>query len=139
MGQDFTPEIVILYCQHCVAEDADLNGAMRQASGFKPRLVVMPCTSKVEVSHLIKILEQGTDGVQVVGCLDGGCQFLMGSSLAQKRVEYARRFLDELSFGADRLGMHRGEGLSADEVLALAENRAQAVNSLGANPMKKIA
>ena len=137
MGREFEPEIVILFCQHSLADDADLMREMRLASGFKPRPVIMPCTSKIEVSHLVKIFGQGADGIEVVGCADGKCRFLTGSNLAEKRVEYTRRFLGQLQLGADRLGMHRGEGLSGNQMLELAEKRAKAISLLGPNPMKK--
>ena len=135
---DVEPDVVVLYCQHCVAEDADLAAAAKTVSGFRPRFEVMPCSSKVEASHVLKLLERGADAVAVVGCPEKACRFLVGSTMAEKRVEYARRLLGEIRMGADRLGMDRGGQLSAAQLTEIAERRAAAVRALGPNPMKGV-
>jgi coenzyme F420-reducing hydrogenase delta subunit len=135
---DFEPEIVVLYCQHCVAEDVNVAAAAKAVSGFKPRFEVMPCSSKVEASHVLKLIERGADGVAVVGCPEKRCRFLVGSTMAEKRIEYARGLLDEIRMGADRLGMDRAGPLAAEQLVEIAERRAAAVRTLGPNPMKGV-
>jgi coenzyme F420-reducing hydrogenase delta subunit len=132
----FEPEILLLYCRNCVAEGVDPDEVSRAVSGFKSRYVVMPCSSKVEASHVLKLLDEGADGVQVVGCPENACRFLVGSTMAEKRIDYARGLLDEIRMGADRLGMERGAQLSEADLMELAERRAEAVRPLGPNPMK---
>ena len=132
----FKPEIVVLYCQHCVVPDADLTIAAKATSRFRARLVMMPCTSKVEPSHLLKILADGADGVQVVGCPRRQCRRLDGNLRAEKRIEYARRLLHQIRMGAERLDMERGLDFSGLQLMLLAERRANAVAALGPNPMK---
>ena len=84
---------------------------------------------------MLKILELGADAVQVVGCPADACRFLVGSTMAEKRVERARGLLDEIGMGADRVGLSRSERLSAEGLIGLAEARATAVKPLGPNPM----
>lgn len=134
---NFDPEIVVLYCQHTVARGAEVVTALQEARGMTVRSTMMPCSSKVEVSHLLKILEQGADGVELVACPQQKCQFLVGSLKAEKRVRRAHGLLDEIGMGGERLGLSRKEGLSAAELMGLAEARAEAVRRLGPNPMKK--
>jgi F420-non-reducing hydrogenase iron-sulfur subunit len=98
---------------------------------------MMPCSSKIEVPHILRVLEQGVDGVEVAACPESKCHFLVGSLRAEKRVDYTRRLLDEIQIGAERLGISRGTGLSAKKLMGLAERRAEAVKTLGPNPMKK--
>ena len=133
---DFEPDVVVLYCQNCVAEGLEMAEVSKMVSGFKARFEVMPCSSKVEASHVLKLLETGVDGVAVVGCPEKRCRFLVGSTMAEKRIEYARGLLDEIRMGADRLGMERADGLSATQLAEIAERRAAAVRVLGPNPMK---
>jgi coenzyme F420-reducing hydrogenase delta subunit len=129
--------IVVLYCQRVLAAGANLDRAAQGADGFELRPVALPCTSKIEVSHLIKILEQGADGVQVVGCPDGQCQFLVGDVRTEKRVEHARAMLVEADLGGERLGMERGAELAAEQIVEMARRRARAVAPLGGHPMRK--
>ena len=138
MKGNFKPEIVVLYCQQCVSKDADMKKAQNSHSEFKARFLMMPCSSKVEASHVIKILAEGADGVQVVGCKSEVCRFMVGSTMAEKRIEHVRRLLDQIRMGAERIGMIRGENLSYKEMLGIAEERAGAVMALGPSPMKGI-
>lgn len=133
---NFEPEIVILYCQNCVADDMELSDSTRRFSGLMMHMVVMPCSSKVEIPHLLKILEEGTDGIQVVRCPDGACHFLDGNIKAENRVAYVRSLLDEIDFGSERVGMVTGNGFKSEDLFNLAADRAKAVQSLGPNPMK---
>jgi coenzyme F420-reducing hydrogenase delta subunit len=99
---------------------------------------VLPCSSKTEVSHLFRILEHGTaDGIEIVGCDRNQCRYLTGKNITEKRIEYARKLLDRIGMGSERLGMTRTDGLSAEELVEIAGKRAKALSSLGPNPMKK--
>ena len=132
------PDIAVLYCRRCTAPNADPEQVSPKASGLKVRFVILPCSSKVERSHIFRILEKGADGVQVVGCPEDSCRFLTGSRMAQKRIHRARSLLAEIGLGAERVGMERGAGLEAGDLLELAAMRAEAVRSLGSNPMKGV-
>ena len=131
MNEFFEPEILVLYCGRGLSKQDYLSEGTKKSSGFKARFIMLPCSSKVETGHLIKLIEQGTDGIVVVACPEKQCQFLIGSSRAEKRIKYARTLLDEVGIEADRLGLVRRNDLSADEIMALAEERANAVRLLG--------
>ena len=98
---------------------------------------MMPCSSKVEIPHVLRILEQGADGVELVACPQDRCRFLVGSLRAEKRIERASGLLDEIRMGGARLGLSRRAKLAAEDLVALAAARAEAVRPLGPNPMKK--
>ena len=131
----FTPDVALLCCQQCLADPGVTSGLL-DVEGCRARLVVLPCSSKLEGSHLLKILANGTDGIQVVGCPEGSCRFGVGSRMALKRVERARGFLEQIDLGAERLAMDRTAGLARQDLVSLAASRAEAVRSLGASPMK---
>jgi coenzyme F420-reducing hydrogenase delta subunit len=131
----FDPEIVVLYCARAVSDSALTEAS--PSSGFAMRSTMLPCSCKVEVPHLLRILERGADAVEVVACPDGKCRSLVGSARAARRIAYARRLLDEARIGCERLGISFGGKLSPDELVGLAAARAEAVRPLGPNPMKK--
>jgi F420-non-reducing hydrogenase iron-sulfur subunit len=136
MGRDFEPEIVVLYCGRSVNEGDHLPEGARKCAGFTARFVMVPCSSEVETVYMVKLIENGTDGVVAVGCPEKDCQFLVGSSRAEGRVEHSRRLLEEVGMGSDRIRMVRRNGLSSEEVLVIAKEQAGAVRRLGQNPMK---
>ena len=130
------PEIVVLFCQQAVARTVELANAYRHLPGLRVRMVVLPCSSNVEVRQIIKMLEKGADAIQIVACPEEACRFLVGSSKAERRVEYVRQLLDEIDFGAERVGLVRGVNLSAEQLLDWAKERADLVRELGPNPMR---
>lgn len=132
----YEPEIVVLFCRQSVDGTVSLSNAYRRLAGLGVRLVVLPCSSNVEVRQLVKMLEQGADGIQVVACTEQACRFLVGSNKAEKRVDYVRRLLGEIDFGAERVGIVRGTNLSAEQLLGLAKERAALLRDLGPNPMR---
>jgi F420-non-reducing hydrogenase iron-sulfur subunit len=135
-GSDFEPEIVLLYCRQSLAPEAKPFEGVRPGKGFSARLVVLPCSSKMEPRHLLRVLENGPDSVLLVACPQSQCRFLVGNVRAEKRVAYARGLLDQVGMGAERLALARGENLSVDDLMELAAGRAAQVKNLGKNPLK---
>ena len=121
------PEIVVLYCQHCAAKNADTGVGRRALSRLRARLVMMPCSSKVDASQLFQLLAEGADGVEVVACPYQQCRLLEGNVRAEKRVDHARRLLAEAGLNVERVGIQRGSNLSGLDLMLLAEKRAEAV------------
>jgi coenzyme F420-reducing hydrogenase delta subunit len=68
-------------------------------------LVRLPCTGKAEVGLVLKCLEEGHPGVLVLGCPVDNCKFLIGSTRARKRLEYARGLLKEAGLAEERVRM----------------------------------
>jgi coenzyme F420-reducing hydrogenase delta subunit len=121
--------IVVLYCQHSVRSDAGNGIVTHEHDGVAVQTVMLPCSSKVQASELLSLLAAGVDGVEIVACQDRTCRFLVGSHLAGKRLQYARRLLNEAHVRGDRLGLCCASGLGADELQALGLARAAAVQA----------
>jgi len=134
-GAGHDPEIVVLFCQQSVAKTVELANSYRSLPGLRMRLVVMPCSSKVEVGEILKMLEKGADAIQIVACPEEACRFLVGSNRAERRVGYVRRLLEEIDFGPERVGIVRGMNLSAEQLLAWAKERADLIREPGPNPI----
>lgn len=134
-SKKFRPRIVALYCANALEQKADLAAAARAAQGFTVRLVALPCSSKAELSHLLKLLAQGADAVQVIACPEENCQFLVGSARAEKRVARGRALLSQIGLGEERLGLVRGRGMKVEELMGVLERRADLVRGLGKNPV----
>ena len=59
--------IVAFCCQHCAYAAADLAGGMRLQYSPAVRIVVLPCTGKLDVLLVLQAFEDGADGVMVAG------------------------------------------------------------------------
>lgn len=137
-SKDFTPDITVLYCGRSLAEPDSAKQGTMQTDGCRVKLVLLPCSSKMEVPQMLHLLKQGADGLVLAACPEGACRFLVGNDRAAKRVEFARGLLEQVGMGAARLVLDRGAGRDLDSLLALAQRQAQEVGPLGPNPLKGV-
>jgi coenzyme F420-reducing hydrogenase delta subunit len=100
------------------------------------RIILVPCTGTVDIIHILRAFEKGADGVYVVGCMEGSCQFSSGNLRARKRVEQAQKLLDTIGIGGERVQMYNltsGEGTLFAKYAIEMEER---IRNLGPNPIK---
>ena len=92
-------------------------------------LVRYPCVGKVDSLHMLKAIEQGVDGLVVVGCSENDkykCQYKEISQWAGKRVERAGDLLEAIGLERERISYKElvGEDLGKfDELVEEAVTR----------------
>jgi len=100
------------------------------------KIILVPCSGKVDVVHMLHAFEKGADGVYVVGCMEGDCHFNNGNFRARKRVEQVKKILDTIDIGGERVQMYN---LSSSEGLRFAQfamEMNERILKLGPNPVK---
>lgn len=133
----FEPKIIAFSCYYCAYGAADLAGSMRLNYSPNIRVVLIPCTGKVDVIYLLKAFEEGADGVYVAGCEEGNCHFVDGNIKAKRRVKYAKKLLDEIGIGGERLEMFNMSTSMADKFAEVADEMTERIKKLGPSPIKK--
>jgi len=109
---------------------------MRLSYPANVKIVQVPCTGKVDVLYLLKSFQSGADGVYVAGCMEGDCHYLAGNLRARKRVEYAKKILDEIGIGGDRLSMYNMSAGQGPRFVEIAKEMNEKIKGLGPNPLK---
>ena len=109
---------------------------MRLQYPINVKIIKVPCTGKVDIIHLLRSFEKGADGVYVLGCLEGACQFNNGNIRARKRVERARQILDIIGVGGDRVRMYNLSSSEAPLFVKYAREMTETIKKLGPNPIK---
>ncbi|MCX5997430.1 MAG: hydrogenase iron-sulfur subunit [Chloroflexi bacterium] len=80
-------------------------------NGDELRIIPLPCSGKIDILYLTKAFESGADGVAVITCKKGECQFLEGNLRAEKRVSAVDTLLEEIGLGKGRMVMMQmGDG-----------------------------
>ncbi len=100
------------------------------------RIVRVPCTGKVDIVHILRSFEKGADGVYVVGCMEGDCRFNRGNLRAKKRVAEARRILDLVGVGGERVQMFNLSSAEGPKFAQIALEMTQKIQAMGPNPIK---
>jgi F420-non-reducing hydrogenase iron-sulfur subunit len=134
---DQEPLILAFCCHFCAYAAADLAGSMRLQYPNNVRVLRLPCTGKIEVNYILTAFERGIDGVIVAGCLEGGCHFLEGNLRARKRVERAKKFLEEIGIEPERVEMFNlssAEGARFAEIVTIMNKR---LAKLGPSPLRR--
>jgi coenzyme F420-reducing hydrogenase delta subunit len=100
------------------------------------KIVLMPCTGRVDILHLLKALEGGADVVFVAGCLEGECHYLSGNIQARKRVAKVKKDLAEMGFEPERVEMYNLSSSEGPRFAAIAQEVAERAFKLGPSPIK---
>ena len=114
---------MMLCCQHCLKSADECSEAIRHAEGIAIKAVILPCSSRVHASQLLKMLEAGVVGIEIVACPEAACQLLVGSRRVDKRVRYVQNLLSSIHENPERVGLTRSGRLSVEEFIALAKKR----------------
>jgi coenzyme F420-reducing hydrogenase delta subunit len=101
------------------------------------RIVRVPCTGKVDIVHILRSFEKGADGVYVVGCMEGDCRYNRGNLRARKRVAEARRILDLVGIGGERVQMFNLSSAEGPRFAQIALEMTEKIRALGPNPIKE--
>ena len=102
---DRKPKVIGFCCEKHGKESIDLSSRSGEQYDACVRLVVVPCTGRVDGMHILKALEDGADAVFVLGCLEKNCYYDTGSIEGRKRVEYVKSMLSEVGIEPERVEM----------------------------------
>ena len=128
---EFSPQIIAFCCSNCASSAANISEGMNKALPDNVQLIQVPCTGRIEVLHLLKPFEQGADGVYVAGCQTDSCQYINGIVKAAKRVEHAKKILEELDIEPDRIEIFNLSASKGYKFVDVAAEMSEKVQKLG--------
>lgn len=132
----FEPEITAFYCIYCGYMAADTAGALKVQYPANVKFVRLPCSGKADIRYWLEAFEQGADAVYLVACPIGNCHHVRGNERARARVERARKILDEIGLGGDRLDIFYMSGSQAHAFALAAQTMTDRVRALGPSPLR---
>lgn len=101
------PRIVVFACNWDGLSSVET--AMREGHSYPSyvRLVRVACLARLNQGLMLRAFELGADGVMLVGCETGNCQFENGPQIIEQEYEKARTILGLLGIGKERLLLAR--------------------------------
>lgn len=136
VNPDFEPEITAFYCLYCGYMAADTAGLMKIEYPANVKFLRLPCTGKTDIRYLLEAFEQGADGVYLVACPIGNCHHVRGNERGLARLKRAKKILDEIGLGGERLEIFFMSGSQAHSFAAAATEMTERIRRLGPNPLK---
>jgi len=136
-NSDFEPDLTLFTCNYCAYMAADTAGALRVQYPANVKLVRLPCTGKIDVRYILSAFEHGADGVYVVACPIGSCHHVRGNERARSRIEFAKKILDQIGLGRERLDIFFVSAGQGTEYALRAREMTERVRKLGPNPLRK--
>jgi heterodisulfide reductase subunit A len=120
------PDSVIAFsCEQCGYNAADLAGISNLEYSSRVKIIKVPCTARVSFELMLYPFLRGAKGVMVAGCLEGQCHYIDGNIGAKERAMLAKKVLDLIGIGGERLqfyNMSSGDGPRfAESARAIAE------------------
>jgi F420-non-reducing hydrogenase iron-sulfur subunit len=137
MTEEYSPKIIGFCCRWCSYAGADLAGSMRLQYPPTIRILMVPCTGRVDILHLLKAFEVGADAVFVSGCHEGDCHYLRGNIQARKRVARVKKVLAEIGLEPERLEMFHVSSGEGPKFANLAREMTERALRLGPNPVRQ--
>ena len=131
------PKILAMCCRWCSYAGADLAGSMRLQYPPEVRILLVPCTGRVDLIHLLKAFELGYDAVFVSGCHEGDCHYLAGNIRAKKRVNKLKKDLEVMGIEPERLEMFHVSSGEGPKFATVCREMAERVQRLGPSPVKR--
>lgn len=132
----FEPEITAFYCIYCGYMAADTAGTLHIQYPANVKFIRLPCTGKTDIRYILEAFEQGADGVYIVACPIGNCHHVRGNERSLKRVQRAKKLLDEIGLGSQRLEMYFMSGSQGGTFAMAAQEMTERLRQLGPNPLK---
>ncbi len=96
----------------------------------------MPCTARLDINFILKALQEGADGVLIIGCHPGDCAYKTGNLGAERRVRFARKLIASLGIEEGRVKMVMVSAAEGDKFAQEINTFADEIREIGPNPIR---
>lgn len=97
---------------------------------YEVKAIPVPCSGKVDILYLTKAFETGADGVAIVICKQGECQYLEGNLRARRRAEAIDALLEEIGLGKGRMVIIQMNDDGIEQVIREVEDFSNKIKAL---------
>ncbi len=126
--KEFEPKIVSFICDWCSLQAADFVGVTRLYFPRKVKFIRVSCSGRVNPEIIAESFLNFTDGVLVMGCREGNCNYLTGNYQAERVVKAFREVMKLISVDPERLSLH----LESDtEITVVYDHFYQKIKAMG--------
>lgn len=126
------PKLLVIVCNWCLRAHPDLEFAAVPPRGIE--VINVPCSGRVSPSFLTAALNQGIDGVLVVGCKENECHFKHGNQLEKRRLAMMGAMLGFLGIDKARMQFAQMGLLDRDKLPGLVDQMLADIKAIAPRP-----
>lgn len=130
------PKAIVFACNWCAYAGADLAGVSRKQYPPTVRVIRTMCSGRFDPTFVLRAFEKGIDGVMVLGCHPGDCQYLEGNLKAEKRFQMTRRLLEAVGFDPERFWLRWVSAAEGAKFADLVKEFTEVLKGKGPNPLR---
>jgi coenzyme F420-reducing hydrogenase delta subunit/NAD-dependent dihydropyrimidine dehydrogenase PreA subunit len=127
----FEPVIVAFACNECCYAAADLAGVSHFQYPPNILIVRVPCSGRVDLTHILRAFENGADGVMIGGCLQDQCHYVDGNIKARTRIDFLKSLLEKMGMRPERVRMEFISAAMGDRFAVVAKEMTEEIRGLG--------
>ncbi len=127
----YEPKIIAFLCTWCSYTGADSAGIARLKSPANIRAIRVPCSGRVSPEIIMRTLDQGADGVLVLGCHIGECHYDSGNHRTAKRVPIVQALMEFAGLEPERLHLDWVSASEGERFARIANEFVDGVRALG--------
>lgn len=126
------PRITTFLCDWCLYSKLDQADVASVQAQSGVQVVRIPCLGRMDPWHILTALQEGIDGVLVIGCELGNCHYKHGNRLAENKITVLKAVLQAAGASA-RVQFAHVSSAERGVLLRLVEAMAREVAPLGPN------
>ena len=133
------PRILVLACENDAYPALDQAAMSGEHISPWARVVPVRCLGSVSISWITDSMNNGYDGVIMMGCQRGEdyqCHFVRGSTMAAERMGKVGDTLQQLNLEAERVAVHEVAITDIQRAPALIKDMEDLIGKIGMSPFK---
>jgi F420-non-reducing hydrogenase iron-sulfur subunit len=99
----FDPKIISFCCNWCGYSTLELGSVRKKQNSPDIGLIKVMCLGRIEPEFIFKALKNGADGVLVLGCHPGDCQFESGNYKTRRKILLIKKMLSQFGINPKRV------------------------------------
>ncbi|MDH4122544.1 MAG: hydrogenase iron-sulfur subunit [Thermoplasmata archaeon] len=125
--KEFEPNIIAFTCTWCGYPSANLAGVNKIPYPANVKIIRVMCSGTVDPAMVLEAIENGADGVIIIGCLIDNCHYVSGNKKAEERMERLKKLFDIVGLDSRRI---RTEWINASERVRFAKTMNEFVQQI---------
>lgn len=127
----FQPTIVGFLCNGCSYAAADAAGAHQRTYPVNVRVIRILCTGRMDPQFVLKAYEEGADGVVVLGCHPGDCNYKEQNFRMVQRHRMFLALLEQYGIDKARCRLDFVSAVESEKLAAVLSEAVEAIRALG--------